>query len=81
MHFRLEWTDSKGGFRSESSRFIGRLWKKLETLRCEGELWAIDDAGCKIEVIGGCERVEAHRMDDRRIKWNWWYDKTYGEAA
>ena len=75
--YRLEWTDSKGGFRSESSRYIGRFGKKLETLRCEAELWVLDaQSGAKIEKIGGCERVESHRMDDKRIKWNWWYDKT-----
>lgn len=74
--YRLEWQDAKGGFHSENSRYIGRFWHKLKTIRCDATLWTVDDMGVKINIIGGCEPAEGH--DDKRIKWNWWYDSTYG---
>jgi len=73
--YRLEWTDRKGGFRSEQGSFE-RLSKKLETIRCDAALWVIDEYGCKVEVIGRCEPAEG-RPDDKRIKWQWWYDSSW----
>jgi hypothetical protein len=29
----------------------------------------------KIETIGGCEEANGGQ-DDKRIKWQWWYDST-----
>jgi hypothetical protein len=37
----------------------------------------LDDAGVKIETVGGCEEANGAE-DDKRIKWNYWYDKTAG---
>ncbi len=77
MPYRLEWTDSRGGYHCETSRYVGSFWNKLKTIRCNAELWEMDDYNAKIEVIGGCE--PANNPDDKRIKWNWWYDSTYGK--
>jgi hypothetical protein len=74
MFFQLVWTDSRGRGCIEHSANAGRLLKKLETIRCEAELWALDATGNPVEKIGGCERCD--HADDKRIKWNWWYDKT-----
>ena len=52
-----------------------RLAMKLETLRRPADLWIMDEYGVKIETIGGCEYAP-DIADDKRIKWNWWYDKT-----
>jgi hypothetical protein len=71
---RLEWTDKRGGFHMETGH-PSRLAKKLETLRRPAELWAMDEHGVKIDTIGGCEEVN-RAQDDKRIKWNWWYDNT-----
>ena len=70
---RLEWTDRRGGFHMETGN-PARLAMKLKTLRCPADLWSLDDQGVKINTIGGIE--EANAPDDKRIKWNWWYDKT-----
>jgi hypothetical protein len=70
---RLEYTDKRGGFHMETGH-PARLAKKLETLRRPAELWELDAQGVKIDIIGGCE--EANAPDDKRIKWNYWYDKT-----
>jgi len=75
--YRLEWTDRRGGFHSEQGSFE-RLAKKLETLRRPADLWLVDEQGVKIETIGGCEYAP-DIADDKRIKWNWWYDKTAGQ--
>jgi hypothetical protein len=77
MFYRLEWTDRRGGFHSEPGSFE-RLTKKLETLRRPADLWLVDEQGVKIETIGGCEYAP-DIADDKRIKWNWWYDRTAGQ--
>lgn len=74
--FQLEWTDRRGGYHSERGSFE-RLSRKLETIRCPADLWVLDAQGVKIETVGGCEPAEG--QDDKRIKWNWWYDKTQGD--
>jgi hypothetical protein len=43
-------------------------------LRRPADLWILDEYGVKIEQVGGCEETDS--ADDKRIKWNWWYDKT-----
>ena len=70
---QLIWTDKKGAGRLEQ-RQAARLAKKLETLRRPADLWLLDEKGKKLDIVGGCE--EAYGQDDKRIKWNWWYDKT-----
>lgn len=42
MIYRLEWTDRRGGFHSDQGSFE-RLTKKLETIRCPADLWAIEE--------------------------------------
>jgi hypothetical protein len=69
---RLEY-ENKRGFYMETGH-PARLAKKLETIRCNADLWSLDEQGVKIDIIGGCEPANA--PDDKRIKWNWWYDKT-----
>ena len=71
--YRLEWTDKRGGFHSEQGSFE-RLTKKLETLRRPADLWIVDEHGVKIETVGGCEPADGGQ-DDKRIKWQWWYDR------
>lgn len=75
MFYQLIWTDKRGGYHSEQSPNGDRLKKKLETLRCSADLWILDEYGVKIETIGGCEPADGYQ-DDKRIKWNWWYDQT-----
>jgi len=70
---QLIWTNRKGAGCLEQGTAT-RLAKKLETLRCLADLWLLDEEGHKTEIVGGCE--EANGQDDKRIKWNWWYDKT-----
>jgi hypothetical protein len=62
----------------ERNSSFERLAKKLETLRRPADLWLVDEQGVKIETIGGCEYAP-DIADDKRIKWNWWYDKTAGQ--
>jgi hypothetical protein len=71
---QLIWIDKRGGCRIEQGQ-AARLAKKLETLRCPADLWVLDEYGVKIETIGGCEYAP-DIADDKRIKWQWWYDKT-----
>jgi hypothetical protein len=71
---RLEWTDKRGGYHSEQGS-PERLADKLKTLRCPADLWVVDEHGVKIEVIGGCEPATG-AQDDKRVKWNWWFDST-----
>jgi len=77
MFFRLEWTDKRGGFHSEQGS-VERLMKKLETLRRPADLWLVNEQSVKIETIGGCEEADGYQ-DDKRIKWQWWYDSTASE--
>jgi|HubBroStandDraft_2_1064218.scaffolds.fasta_scaffold327110_1 hypothetical protein len=70
---QLIWTDKRGGWHIEQGQ-AARLAKKLETLRRPADLWLLDEYGVKVETVGGCE--EASGQDDKRIKWNWWYDKS-----
>jgi hypothetical protein len=70
---QLIWTDKRGGCHIEQGQ-AARLAKKLETLRRPADLWALDDYGVKIDTIGGCE-FAPDIADDKRIKWQWWYDK------
>lgn len=42
--------------------------KKIKTLRCEA---SIHVNGVK-ERVGGVDKMDY--ADDRRVKWNWWYD-------
>lgn len=74
MNAQLVYERKNRGCYIETSKDTARLAKKLETLRCPAELWELSDKGLRIELIGGIEIAEA--PDDRRIKWNWWYDKT-----
>lgn len=71
---QLIWTDKRGGCHIEQGQ-AARLAKKLETLRRPADLWLLDEYGVKIETVGGCEEANGGQ-DDKRIKWNWWYDKT-----
>lgn len=72
--YRLEWTDRKGGYHSEQDTFE-QLAEKLKTIRSPADLWRVDERGVKIETVGGCEPAEG-RVDDKRIKWMWWFDKS-----
>lgn len=78
MVYHLEWTDKKGGWHRESSSLVEPLQAKLKTLRCEAKLLAVDPSGTR-ERIGGCE--PANSTDDKRIKWNWWYDNTITDGS
>lgn len=69
---QLIWIDKRGGGHVEQGQ-AARLATKLETLRRPADLWLLDEQGDKLEIVGGCEPCD--HADDRRIKWNWWYDK------
>lgn len=66
---QLTWMNKRGAGCMETGE-AARLAKKLETLRCEATLRTLDG-----EVIGGCEPTNG-AQDDKRIKWNWWYDRS-----
>jgi len=70
--YSLRWTDKKGGYHAEQSINAERLKKKLKTIRCKADLWEVDEYGALTERIGGCEPADG--QDDKRIKWNWWYE-------
>ena len=70
---QLIWTNRKGAGCLEQGQ-AARLAQKLETLRCPADLWLLDENGEKLEIVGGCEFCDY--ADDKRIKWQWWYDKT-----
>ena len=63
----LSWID-KDGRGHTLHAMLGTLILKLQTLRAPATLRK-DGSD---EPIGGCARAEGH--DDKRIKWNWWYD-------
>lgn len=64
---QLRWTSRKGAseFRQGNAAIMA---KRLETLRCEAKLTLMDGT-----LIGGCEK--ARGLDNKRLKWVWWYDK------
>lgn len=70
---KLIWTDKRGGGHIEQGQ-AARLARKLETLRRDAALWLLDEYGVQLEIVGGCERANGGQ-DDKRIKWNYWYDK------
>ena len=74
LTFQLSWTDKRGGFHMEQSSDGPRLAKKLETIRSRAEIWTLDEKGQRIDLVGGCEENDG-RCDDRRVRWNWWYEK------
>jgi hypothetical protein len=69
---QLVWTDRKGAGRMVQGN-AAILAKRLETLRCPATLKLLDGT-----VIGGCDKAFAY---DRRIKWQWWYDKSALEVS
>lgn len=54
------------------TRNAAMLARKLETIRCDAELFLVNERGLVGERIGGCERANS---DDRRFRWAWWYDR------
>jgi hypothetical protein len=69
---RLHWTDRKGVYHMRQGN-ARHLAEKLEKLRCPARLYLMNDGRFDGEKIGGCERAEG--LSDKRIKWNYWYDK------
>jgi hypothetical protein len=72
MIARLEYTNKRGFYMETGD--AARLANKLKTIRCDAELWSLDDKGAKLDRIGGCEPANA--PDDKRIRWQWWFDRT-----
>lgn len=69
-HARLFYT--RNGHTTMETGDAARLAKKIETIRCDAEMFELRN-GQPGDRIGGCERVTV--ADDRRIKWAWWYDR------
>ncbi len=62
----LTWRDRRGGH-LEVFRDAEEAVRKLKKLKCEATLRIGD------EEVGGVEDW-ADSVDDRRVRWVWWYD-------
>ena len=73
MTIELTWTDRRGAscMRSLNRLSIVQITALLKRLRCSAELM-VDG-----QVIGGIEDLDeglGSNVDDRRIRWNWYFD-------
>ena len=65
---------SLGGSHVEQGQ-AARLAKKLRRYAGPADLWLLDEYGVKIETVGGCDEASGGQ-DDKRIKSQWWYDRS-----